>query len=94
VIDLYAAPTSNGLRAKIMLDECGLPYTLHKIDLAEKVKVDVPINLVGTAFGVKEGGLLDFAMHAVAVECLPNQIPAHLDVDVADLAIGGLETRR
>lgn len=33
MIDLYAAPTSNGLRAKIMLDECGLPYKLHPIDL-------------------------------------------------------------
>jgi GST-like protein len=35
VIDLYAAPTSNGLRAKIMLDECGLPYKLHPIDLTK-----------------------------------------------------------
>jgi GST-like protein len=33
VIDLYAAGTSNGMRAKIMLDECGLPYKLHPIDL-------------------------------------------------------------
>ena len=34
MIDLYAAPTSNGLRAKIILDECGLNYTLHSVDLA------------------------------------------------------------
>jgi len=34
MIDLYAAPTSNGLRAKIMLDETGLDYTLHNVDLA------------------------------------------------------------
>ena len=33
MIDLYAAGTSNGMRAKIMLDECGLAYTLHPIDL-------------------------------------------------------------
>lgn len=33
MIDLYAAPTSNGLRAKIMLDETGLDYTLHPVDL-------------------------------------------------------------
>ena len=61
---------------------------LHKIDLTQKVKVEVAINLVGTAAGVKEGGLLDFAMHAVEVECLPNQIPEHIDVDVTDLTIG------
>jgi GSH-dependent disulfide-bond oxidoreductase len=33
MIDLYAAATSNGMRARIALEECGLPYTLHKIDL-------------------------------------------------------------
>lgn len=33
MIDLYAAPTSNGMRARIALEECGLPYTLHKVDL-------------------------------------------------------------
>ena len=33
MIDLYAAGTSNGMRAKIMLEECGVPYKLHPIDL-------------------------------------------------------------
>ena len=33
MIDLYAAPTTSGLRTKIMLDECALPYTLHPIDI-------------------------------------------------------------
>lgn len=61
---------------------------LHKISLAEKVKVEVPVNLVGIAAGVKDGGLLDFAMHTVEVECLPNQIPEHIDVDVTGLTIG------
>jgi large subunit ribosomal protein L25 len=61
---------------------------LHKIDLTEKVRVEVAISLVGTPIGVKEGGLLDFAMHSVEVECLPNLIPGHIDLDVADLAIG------
>jgi GST-like protein len=35
VIDLYAAGTSNGMRARIMLEECGAPYTLHLVDLAK-----------------------------------------------------------
>ncbi len=61
---------------------------LHKINLTEKVRVGVPFNLVGTAAGVKEGGLLDFAMHAIEVECLPNQIPERIDVDVTELTIG------
>src|ERR1044071_1555861 len=35
VIDLYAAGTSNGMRARIMLEECGVPYKLHPIDLTK-----------------------------------------------------------
>jgi glutathione S-transferase len=33
MIDLYAAGTSNGIRARIALEECGLAYTLHPIAL-------------------------------------------------------------
>lgn len=36
MIELYAAPTTNGLRTKIMLDECGLDYSLRVIDIASK----------------------------------------------------------
>lgn len=36
MIDLYAAPTTNGLRAKIMLDECGFDYSLHKVNMKER----------------------------------------------------------
>jgi len=35
MIDLYAAGTSNGMRARIALEECGLPYTLKFVDLAK-----------------------------------------------------------
>jgi len=61
---------------------------LHKINMTEKVHVQVPLNMAGTAAGVKEGGLLDVVIHAIDVECLPAQIPAHIDVDVTDLGIG------
>jgi GST-like protein len=35
MIDLYTAPTGNGRRATLALEECGLPYTVHKLDLAK-----------------------------------------------------------
>jgi large subunit ribosomal protein L25 len=65
-----------------------LHVDLHKINLEEKVKVSVAVSLAGTAAGVKEGGMLDFVMHAIEIECLPTQIPEHLDVDVTNLKIG------
>ena len=33
MIDLYAAGTSNGMRARMALEECGLAYTLHPVAL-------------------------------------------------------------
>lgn len=35
MIDLYAAGTSNGMRARIALEECGLAYTLHPVNIAK-----------------------------------------------------------
>lgn len=61
---------------------------LHKINMDEKVRVHVPVALVGTAVGVKEGGMLDVVMHSLDLECLPTQIPEHVEVDVTGLAIG------
>ena len=61
---------------------------LHKISLTDKVRVEVPVRLIGTAAGVKEGGLLDFPMHTIEIECLPHQIPEHLDIDITGLTIG------
>lgn len=61
---------------------------LHRVNMDEKVRVNVPVHLVGTAAGVKEGGLLDFAHHTLHVECLPGQIPGQIEVNIADLKIG------
>ncbi len=35
MIDLYTFGTSNGKRASVLLEECGLPYTAHKVDLTK-----------------------------------------------------------
>lgn len=61
---------------------------LHKVNMDEKVRVEIKIKLKGTAKGVKDGGLLDFVKHEVEIECLPSQIPDHIDLDVSGLTIG------
>ncbi|MBK5274046.1 MAG: 50S ribosomal protein L25 [Desulfuromonadales bacterium] len=60
---------------------------LHRINMTEKLRVTVPIILKGTAIGVKGGGLLDLAHHELHVECLPGNIPDHIEIDITDLAI-------
>jgi large subunit ribosomal protein L25 len=60
-----------------------------RVDMALKVRVKVPVRLVGTPIGVKAmGGVLDFAHREIEVECLPSIIPAHIDVDISNLAVG------
>ncbi|SRR5579883_1548230 len=61
---------------------------LIKILAGQKIKIDVPINLVGSPAGVKDGGVMDFVLHKLSIECLPDAIPEHIDVNVADLKIG------
>ena len=61
----------------------------QRIDMTDKVRVSVPIQLEGLPVGVKnEGGVLDFINREVEVECLPADIPSAIEIDVSGLAIG------
>ena len=60
-----------------------------RVDMTLKVRVKVPVRLVGTAIGVKgQGGILDFAHREIEIECLPSIIPPHIDVDISNLSVG------
>jgi large subunit ribosomal protein L25 len=66
-----------------------LHVDFQHISLTEKITVEVPVVLVGTPTGVKDGGgILETLLREVEVECLPTDIPAHIDVDVSALGIG------
>lgn len=61
----------------------------YEVSLTEIVKVNVSIVLTGTSIGVKrDGGILQTGIRAVEVECLPDKIPAHIEVDISELVIG------
>jgi large subunit ribosomal protein L25 len=54
-----------------------------------KITIKVPIEIIGIAKGVKtDQGILDVVTREIEIECLPGNIPAHLPVDVTELAIG------
>ena len=44
--------------------------------------------MVGSAVGVKEGGVIQHVLHKLEVECLPRNIPEHIVVDVSGLKVG------
>ena len=56
-----------------------------RVAMDEKVRVTVPVRISGTAIGVKEGGILDFQVRDLHIECLPGAIPDAIDVDVTNL---------
>lgn len=61
----------------------------QRVLLDQKTHASVQIHLHGEPFGVKtEGGLLDFVTREIEVECLPDKIPPHIDVDVSEMRIG------
>lgn len=64
----------------------------YRIKLTEKIKVKVPIHLVGKAQGQETGGVVDHIIRDIEVECLPSNIPSKFDVDITDLKIGDTRT--
>jgi large subunit ribosomal protein L25 len=61
----------------------------YEIRAEEKVTLKVPVHLVGTADGVRNGGgVLDQVMREVEIEVLPQHIPDRVELDVTALMIG------
>ncbi|HVZ82167.1 MAG TPA: 50S ribosomal protein L25 [Terracidiphilus sp.] len=61
---------------------------LKRIALDKVLRVSVRVKLIGVATGVKNfGGILDQVLREVEVECLPADIPSHIDVDVTGLGL-------
>jgi large subunit ribosomal protein L25 len=66
-----------------------LHIDLKRIAMDERLKVKVPIMLLGEPAGVKQqGGILEQILREVELECLPSDIPGHIDLDVSELVFG------
>jgi large subunit ribosomal protein L25 len=60
----------------------------YEIRAGEKLKVNVPVHLIGTPIGVRNGGVLQQVRHELEIECLPSEIPPSFEVDISNLEIG------
>jgi len=68
-------------------------YLLHidmkRIDLTQRLIVKVPVHTLGEPEGVKlQGGLHEVITREIEIECLPNEIPEELTIDVSKLTMG------
>jgi large subunit ribosomal protein L25 len=86
----------DGADARVMVKEYQLDPVTHRLlhadfyqlAMDQAITVTVPVVLRGEARGVKlQGGMLDFVTREIEVECLPGDIPEHIDIDVTELLL-------
>jgi large subunit ribosomal protein L25 len=86
----------DGAAARVMVKEYQLDPVTHRLlhadfyqlAMDQAITVTVPVVLRGEARGVKQqGGMLDFVTREIEVECLPGDIPEHIDIDVTELLL-------
>lgn len=65
-----------------------LDIQFQRVSMKEKIHVGVPIEILGEAPGIKDGGVLEQMMDELQVSCLPGAIPKNIEVDVSNLGIG------
>ncbi len=60
----------------------------YQLAMDKAITVPVPVVIKGEPMGVKQqGGLLDFVTREIQVQCLPTDIPEHIDIDVSELML-------
>jgi large subunit ribosomal protein L25 len=94
VIDLETdGKLQKALIREVQWDHLGkdvLHVDFARVTADERIEVDVPIELRGTAPGVTAGGRLDQPLHTLTIECLALSVPDSIRVNVNDLQVDGV----
>jgi large subunit ribosomal protein L25 len=64
-----------------------LHIDFNLIERGRRIRVKVPLHLVGSAKGVREGGILEHAIHDIEVECEPDVLPEKIEIDISGLEV-------
>lgn len=67
-----------------------LHVDFQRVVRGQTMHFTVPVHFIGTAKGVKEGGVLQTNVTELHINCLPRQLPEAIEVDVSHLEIGDL----
>lgn len=60
----------------------------YEVSMDKEITIDVPVRLINTPEGVKNGGILQHVRREITISCLPDKLMEHIDVDVSELDIG------
>lgn len=63
---------------------------LQRVSAKEKIRMHVPLHFVNEAAapGVRQGGLVSHQMADIEIQCLPNNLPEYIEVDLSGLELG------
>jgi len=61
-----------------------------KVAADKPIQVEIALEIIGEAAGVKAGGSLEIVMHTLGVECLPGDLVESIEVDVSEMEIGNI----
>ena len=64
-----------------------LHVDFYEVESGIALRARVSINLKGNAIGVREGGVLEFPLHEIEVECLPKDLPERIEIDISTLGV-------
>jgi large subunit ribosomal protein L25 len=86
----------DGTEARVMVKEYQLDPVTHailhadfyRVRMDRTIQVTIPVTVKGEPKGVKvQGGILEFIRREIEIECLPGDIPEHVEVDVTELML-------
>jgi len=60
----------------------------YRVAMDRLIQVTIPVTVHGEPKGVKQqGGILEFVRREIVIECLPGDIPEHVDIDASELML-------
>ncbi len=79
----YSALMKEVQRANLSGEIIHIDFNL--VGRGQKMRVRVPLHLSGTAKGVRDGGVLEHAIHDIEVECQAENLPEKIEIDITNL---------
>src|SRR2546423_13628122 len=93
---LISLRLAGGADARVLVKEYQLDPVTHqllhadfyRVAMDRAIQVTIPVVVKGEPKGVKQqGGILEFIRREIEIECLPGDIPEHVEIDVSELML-------
>ncbi len=95
LVDLKGDVNETVLVRQVQWDSFGihiLHLDLSRVSADESVDIVLPVELRGTAIGIKEGGVIEHIKHELRIRCPALRIPEKLELNISDLHMNGERT--